>query len=78
MTTVAREELNKLSSSIPECNVIYLPQVILTSIEISEFVFLCTNAYFPIFFSHCFDVYLLTTAWLFVGNPSVTGDERGG
>ena len=50
MTTVAREELNKLSSSITECNVIYLPQVILTSIEISEFVFLCTNAYFPIFF----------------------------
>lgn len=54
MTTVAREELNKLSSSITECNVIYLPQVIFTSIEISEFVFLCTNAYFPIFFSPLF------------------------
>ncbi|XP_022783288.1 mutS protein homolog 5-like isoform X2 [Stylophora pistillata] len=27
MTTVAREELNKLSSSITECNVIYLPQL---------------------------------------------------
>ena len=27
MTKVAREELNKLSSSITECNVIYLPQV---------------------------------------------------
>lgn len=78
MTTVAREELNKLSSSITECNVIYLPQVILTSIELSEFVFLCTNAYFPIFFSFCFDVFLLSTAWLFVGNPSVTGDERRG
>ena len=50
MTTVAREELNKLSSSITECNVIYLPQVILTSIELSKFVFLCTNAYFPNFF----------------------------
>ena len=33
MTTVAREELNKLSSSITECNVIYLPQVSLTSID---------------------------------------------
>ena len=28
MTKVAREELNKLSSAITECNVIYLPQVI--------------------------------------------------
>ena len=27
MTKVAREELNKLSSSITECNVVYLPQV---------------------------------------------------
>lgn len=37
MTKVAREELNKLSSSITECNVIYLPQVAAGFLPLDKF-----------------------------------------
>ena len=68
MTKVAREELNKLSSSITECNVIYLPQVTVNTESIYSSVWLVYNL--------CNTNLTLLTARLFASNPQIIRNER--